>query len=269
MIAVHKFAWRTLVNARAVFLFIGFALVATAFGANPLLEETIEETYPLSSEGTVSIRNIEGAIRVYGSSGTYVKIVAIKRAYTRERLDGIKVGIDVKPDTIAIETVVPPKKKWGLGDRSGTVEYLIYIPQTASVTRAELETGELLVEGMRGANTNASLGTGRLYSHNCFSNAKLTVERGGLDISYDWWERRSFTIEAQIVSGGVRAWLPPDASFNLNASSDDGNVASDFTPKEKRQGHASNLEQAVGESDRADFHFHANDGNVKVSEVIW
>ena len=248
---------------------IGVAFVATAFAANPLLEETIEETYPLSADGTVSIRNIEGAIRVYGSSGTDVKIVAIKRAYTRERLDGIKVGIDVKQDTIAIETVVPPKKEWGLGDRSGTVEYLIYIPQTASVTRAELETGELLVEGMRGANTNASLGTGRLYSHNCFSNAKLTVERGGLDISYDWWERRSFAIEAQIVNGGVRAWLPPDAAFKLNAGSDDGNVASDFTPKEKRQGHASNLEQAVGEPERADFHFHANDGNVKVSEVIW
>jgi len=244
-------------------------LCGSALAASPLLEETFEETYPLVANGTLSVLNTEGAIRVYGSSGDEVKIVAIKRAYSQQRLDAIKVLVDAKPDAIAINTVVPPKKEWGLGDRSGTVEYLIYLPQSASISRAELATGEVLVEGMRGAKANATLGTGRLYSHNCFANANLRVARGGLDISYDWWEPREFAVDAGIAKGGVHAWIPPDASFNLAADSETGNVASDFSEKEHRHRHASSIAQSVGEGPSVDFRLHASSGNVKVSEVIW
>src|SRR5205814_6536024 len=112
---------------------------------------------------------------VYGSNTNEMRVQAVKRAYTRERLKQIAVVVSVHPGSVSINTKFPPKPKWALSDRSGTVDYTIVIPATANLARLELEDGEVLVDGMRSRRMRARLRSGRMLAHNCFGNVALTL----------------------------------------------------------------------------------------------
>src|SRR5439155_2797958 len=98
----------------------------------------------------VTVSNGDGAVFVYGSNANEMRVQVIKRAYTRERLKQIAVNVSVQLGSISINTKFPPKPKWALFDRSGTVDYTIVLPQTANISRLELANGEVLVDGMHG-----------------------------------------------------------------------------------------------------------------------
>ena len=157
--------------------------------------------------------------------------------------------------------------RWGLFDRSATVDYTIIVPETSKITRVELINGEVSIDGIRGGSVDASLTTGRLYAHNCFGNLRLTVDNGGLDLGYDWWEQRSFSIDAQIARGSVRAFIPGDASFHLLAESLTGKVASDFTDQKQRNGQVPKIDTRIGANLGPDIKIRATQGNVKIVEI--
>jgi hypothetical protein len=54
------------------------------------------------------------------------------------------------------------------------------------------------------------------------------LRRGNLTISYDWWEHRTFSVQANITRGNTWAFLPSDAAFQLVAETLHGKLASDF-----------------------------------------
>ena len=231
------------------------------------LEQITEKMYAVNPAVNLSIRNRDGSIRIYGWGEPEIKVQAIKKAYSTDRLNKIAVEISVQPQSVSIETNFPPMPRWGLFDRSGTVDYVIIVPETSNITRLELMNGEVSIDGIRGGKVNASLTTGRLYEHNCFGNLRLSVNRGGLDLGYDWWEQRSFSIDAQIARGSVRAFIPGDASFHLLAESLNGKVASDFTDQKQRNGPVAKIDTIIGTDSGPDVTIHAAEGNIKIVEV--
>src|SRR5947207_14899086 len=112
------------------------------------------------------------------------------------------------PDAVNITTTAPPKPKWGLSDRSGTIDYVINVPQTASSVKVQVPNGDLTIHGVRGDIVSASLENGRAMLRNCFSTQTIRIGTGGLDLMFDWAERREFTADAQIRSGNMRVLLP-------------------------------------------------------------
>src|SRR5437899_7034871 len=144
-----------------------------------------------------------------------MRVHAVKKAYSRARLAQIAVSVDLKPGSVAIGTKFPPRPKWGFFDRSGTVDYTIVVPATASISGLDLDAGEILVDGMRGQTTRARLGEGRVFTRNCFTNLDLAVRRGNLILSYDWWEENNFSAEATIARGNGWAYVPGDAASHL------------------------------------------------------
>ena len=231
------------------------------------LEQTTEKIYAVDPSVNFSIRNRDGSIRIYGWGEPEIKVQAIKKAYSTDRLNKIAVDISVQPDSVSIETNFPPMPRWGLFDRSATVDYTIIVPETSKITRVELINGEVSIDGIRGGSVDASLTTGRLYAHNCFGNLRLTVNNGGLDLGYDWWEQRSFSIDAQIARGSVRAFIPGDASFHLLAESLTGKVASDFTDQKQRNGQVPKIDTRIGANLGPDIKIRATQGNVKIVEI--
>ncbi len=163
--------------------------------AHPTLEETFEQVYTIEPTANLTVINGDGAVFVYGSNTNEIRMQAIKRAYTRERLKQIAVDVSVQPGSVSINTKFPPKPKWALFDSSGTVDYTIVVPATANLTRLELGAGEVVVDGMRGERMHARLGSGRMFAHNCFGNVALTLDRGTLTLAYDWWEPGKFSIQ--------------------------------------------------------------------------
>src|SRR2546423_2027121 len=167
----------------------------TAFAVE-VLEEIVEQKYDVDANATLSVANTDGSIRVYAADAPQISIQAIKKAYTRERLQGIVVDVKATQSSVAIATSFPPRKNV-LSDRSGTVDYIIVVPQTVRITDLSLRNGELLVEGLRGGGSaTAHLPNGWMAGHNCFADLNLSPETGRPDVAYDWWGNPTFPIQA-------------------------------------------------------------------------
>jgi len=232
------------------------------------LEHVSEKSCAVNRDADFSIKNVDGSIRVYGSDKPEMRLQATTSAYTAERLNKIVVDVSAQPGAVSIETRFPPTPSWGLFDRSGTVDYVIIIPATAKLSRLELANGEVLIDSMEGEHVHAHLGQGRLSAHNCFGNLRLSVTTGGLELIYDWWERRPFSVDAQIVNGNLRAFLPSDASFRLAAQVINGKIGNDFANKEQRTGSTvNNTITMVGEQPAAEVKLRAEHGNIQIVET--
>jgi hypothetical protein len=193
-----------------------------------VLEETFERLYTIQPTTDISIQNRDGAVMVYGSNTNEMQLHARMKAYSRKRLKQMAVDVSAQPNSISISTKLPPKPRWALFDHSGTVDYTIVVPATASVSLLRLDAGEVLVDGMRGRSVHARLGDGRMFAHNCFTDIDLALQRGNVAISYDWWEHRAFSVQAITAWGNAWAFLPVDAAFHLVAETAHGKVANDF-----------------------------------------
>ena len=237
--------------------------------ADATLEEMIDNRYPIQPTATLSITNRDGSIRVYGAGGDTreIRVEAIKKAYRPDRLKAISVQISAKPDSLSIQTIYPDDSNRGFSDRSGTVDYVIVVPQTIRISKLELANGEVLLEELRGDEAHASLGNGRLFAHNCFGNLDLHLKTGNLAIVYEWWEEEEFSIRSTIEDGNAFAYLPSDASFHLIASTATGQIGNDFETKENRHAEpVRKIDMTVGDGGKTTFQFENQDGNIKISE---
>lgn len=262
---IYKRELLLLIGAAIAALFAGCGLK----GGDEALEEIVEQTYQVDPAARLSISNTDGAIRIYGADITEIRIHAVKKAYSTVRLRRIDINISAQPGAVSIETNYPPKKTWGLGDRSGTVDYTVVVPQTCVISRLDLAAGEILVEGLRGGSAHAHLTNGRLFAHNCFGDIDLTAENGGIDVYYDWWENKRFSINAEIADGNMRAFIPGDASFHLIAEAEDGHIANDFAEKEQRQPSVRKIDRIIGTQAGAEVRLRARSGNIKIAEVTY
>src|SRR5262245_26973040 len=70
------------------FLLLWFFLVsATPIWANPPLQEQSEQFFSLSSDGTLTVNNTDGAIHVYAWNESRVRLTWVRKAYTTSRLN--------------------------------------------------------------------------------------------------------------------------------------------------------------------------------------
>jgi DUF4097 and DUF4098 domain-containing protein YvlB len=260
-------------NRRSLSFFVVLAvavwLAGCGFhGGDQTLEEIVEQTYRVEATAVLSISNTDGSIRIYGADTTEIKLRAVKRAYRAERLSKISVNVSAQPGAVSIETNYPSKKTWGLGDRSGTVDYTLVVPRTCKISRLDLMNGEILIDGMRGEAVHVNLVNGRLYAHNCFSDTHLRVDTGGLDVSYNLWEQRKFSIDAQIVNGHTHVFIPGDASFHVIAETEDGQIENAFAEQAQRSGDdVSKIDAVVGTTPEAEFRLRARNGNIQITEA--
>jgi len=246
---------------------LSLSLIGCGSATDRTLEETVEQFHKIDPTASISIKNGDGAIRIYGANTNEMRLQAIKRAYSAKRLKQIAINVSVQPSSVSIETNFPPEQTWGLFDRSGTVEYTIVVPQTANISRLELANGEASVEEMRGRSVNARLGSGRLFDHNCFSNADFAVSRGTLTLAYEWWEPGKFSVQANIADGNVWASLPGDAALHLIAETVHGKIATDITDQDERRAEPiTKIDILVHGGGTAGIKMHATEGNIEIVE---
>ena len=259
-------------NKRAALLAFTFAVLMplfcsrAAFAIEPL-EEIVEQKYEVDANATLSVANADGSIRVYAANAPEIRIQAIKKSYTQERLQGIVVDVKATRNSVAITTSFPSRKN-ALADRSGTVDYIVVVPQTVRITDLSLTNGELLVDGLRGGSARAHLVNGWLGGHNCFADLTLAVETGRLDLAYDWWEYYKFSVKASSTRGNVRAILPSDASLSLNATALEGRVANGFEEKKAGSGDViHSVATVIGTDAGAAISLEAGRGNIRIDKT--
>jgi hypothetical protein len=235
-----------------------------------VLEEVFEKVYTVEPDANISIQNRDGAILVYGSDANEMRVRCIKRAYSHERLNQLGIDISTKPGAASIITKFPPQPEWALSDRSGTVDYTVVVPATANISALDLNAGEVLLESMRGPEVRARLNDGRISTRNCFTNLDLTMKRGTLTLTYDWWEQEKFSAQVNVGQGNAWVFLPTEAGFHLLARAMHGKIANDFnnvplvTNSSARE---MNVDQVINGGGAATINVRVDKGDIKIAEA--
>ncbi len=256
----------------------GFASVAIAlyFGgcqqsSDDALEELSDHRYPVESNApSIRVTNRDGSISIYGTGGDIreVRVEMVKKAYTPERLKAISTRVVAEGNSISVETAYPSDSGRIFSDRSGTVDYVIIVPEATTISKLELTNGEILIQEVRGKEARAQLGSGRLFIHNCFGSIDAHVKTGNLALVYEWWEQNNdFSIRAGVDDGNAFAYLPEEATFHLVANTGTGKIANDFQEKEQRHTEYTNhVDLLVGGAAKPTIEMEARDGNVRIAE---
>src|SRR5690242_15837388 len=81
--------------------------VAEAEAETPLQLQT-EQFFPLPLDGSLTIDNIDGSIRVFGWYEPRVRVAALRQAYSEARLHQITVETKPSPGSLSVRTIIPP-----------------------------------------------------------------------------------------------------------------------------------------------------------------
>ncbi len=257
---------------RIIFALAALLLAHTSASA-AIVDVNIEETYDVPEKVNLTIRNTDGRIYVYGSDDRQIKIKALKRAFSEERANAIEVRVAVNGDTATIDTIYPPPSEEGLlADRSGTVDYTILVPQYCTLSQVILANGEILIEGVRGAQINAKVENGKLILRNNFALTQASVGKGSIDLFYGWWEEYlPFSVTANAASGDIRLALAAKAVLHLDAAAPNGHINNQFPPPdpgaEPDHDEVKTLTTALGEGAEnvwTNMTLRAESGNIRI-----
>jgi DUF4097 and DUF4098 domain-containing protein YvlB len=186
------------------------------------LQEEFHHTYALAADGRVSLENVNGNVHVTSWSRNAVKVDAIKRASSKDRLEAIEIKIDSDPDAIRIKT----KYHRQFDNNPGGVEYTLTVPRGARLDKFDLVNGGLDADDL-GGEVNASSVNGRIKVRGLSGGARLSVVNGHLEVTFDRLDEPQ-TISLESVNGSIDLALPPDASVTLDASTVSGSIHDDF-----------------------------------------
>ena len=196
------------------------------------VREEFHQTYPLTADGLVSLKNINGAVRIAAWERNEVKVDAIKRASTPERLAEAEIKINAAPDAIRIETKYA-ESNFNWTDKDGrryynpaSIEYSLTVPRGARLRDIELINGSLDVDGVTGE-VRASCINGRLTARRLGGEAKLSTINGRLDVTFErLGESQNITLGS--VNASVVLTLPSDADAQIRAHTIHGGITNNF-----------------------------------------
>jgi hypothetical protein len=117
---------------------------------------------------------------------------------------------------------------------------------------------------------HARLGDGRIFARNCFTNLDLTMNRGTLTLSYDWWEHEPFSAQVTVGQGNARAFFPTDAGFHLLAHAAHGKIANDFNNlplSVNSSARGMDIQQIINGGGSATIKVRVEKGDIKVAET--
>ena len=193
------------------------------------LTEEFHQMYPLSATGRVSVANINGDVHINVWDQNSVKVDAVKRAYSQQRLSDVTIDVVNTPDSVKIKTKYPENKNYGgrnREDNAASVEYTLTVPRRANLEGAELVNGSLDVEGIQG-DVQASLVNGTVRAEGLGGEVKLSTVNGGIEANVATLDGAK-TVNLNSVNGSIVLVVPSGASADVKASTLHGSITNDF-----------------------------------------
>jgi len=252
------------------------ALVLTAADASvraqrpvgPELTEEFHQSYPLAAGGRLSLSNINGAVKVSVWDRAEVKVDALKRAYTAERLREAQIKVDASASRVRIETEYPESSlRWSNRDgerheNPATVEYTLTVPRGVNIDEINLINGDLSLAGLAGP-VRASSINGRVTASGLSGPVNLSVINGRLEATLDQLGN-SGSVNLSSVNGPLVVTLPSDANARVRASTVHGNISNDFNlPVRVGEYVGRDLEGRIGQGG-ADVRLNNVNGSVQI-----
>lgn len=190
--------------------------------------EAFGQTYPLSPDGRVGLENINGNVRVTVWDRNEVRVDAVKRAYSQERLAEAKIEIDASPNAIHIKTQYPQRNNdWSDAEERrrnnpASVEYTLTVPRGARIDKIALINGSLDIENAAGEVVASSI-NGRVSARHLTGEVNLSTINGRLEATFERLSEPQ-RISLNSVNGPVVLIAPSYTSTELRASTVHGGI---------------------------------------------
>lgn len=196
-----------------------------------VLDETerFEQTYPLNSNGKVSVSNINGSITVEAWDRNEVRLEVTKIADSKETLQDVEIKIDSKPDYFEVET---DYGSWNRGNKNWKnsrkleVEFRLSVPRTAVLDEIETVNGSVTVSNFTNY-TEISAVNGSVKATNLRGTAKLSTVNGTTNAEFERLQPGD-KINLSTVNGSVNLTIPSDANATVKADTVNGAIKNDF-----------------------------------------
>jgi DUF4097 and DUF4098 domain-containing protein YvlB len=207
-----------------LFLFLAGVLgtFVTSYGSGTYQAE-FHQTYALEPHGRVVLENINGDVHITAWDRNEVKVDAMKRAHSLERLEGAQIIVDVARSAISIKTQYPEQDG---SDTPTMVDYNVKVPRTACLDQVKVVNGALEIADLRGE-VRASSVNGGIRTRGLAGNVWLSTVSGRLEAMFDEIPA-SRSISMNSVNGSIEVLLPMDAHADLQADTVSGGISSDF-----------------------------------------
>lgn len=249
-------------RARALAVVAAAALALTAAPVAAQTEtERVDRTIPFTTQGTIVLKNFSGDVRITGTSSDQVVIKAVRRA-PRERLDRIKLEIDVSGSSITINANKREDEGWSErheGNNVVTTDFEIEVPASTRLN-VDVFSSDVRVTDVAGEMEVKSF-SGSLTLRGARGAVEAKTFSGGIDVEVAGTTEPDLRLET--FSGDIDARLPEGSSGRVRFNSFSGDMDSDLPLTLRRQTRRS-LDADLGSGGGRDLRFKTFSGDVAI-----
>lgn len=185
------------------------------------LQETFTQDHPIDPQGSISLDNVNGSVRIDVWDEESVRIEGVKRARTQEHLDNLEVKIDSSRDRLTIKTNLIDK---GLRKNPGSIDYVLTVPRNCKLDGIRTVNGPIEITGVQGE-VDASSVNGQVTATGLRNEADLSTVNGSVRASF---EEGAHPVSLKSVNGSVTLRLPESCHASVEAKSVNGAIHCDF-----------------------------------------
>ncbi|MDT8070661.1 MAG: DUF4097 family beta strand repeat-containing protein [Terriglobia bacterium] len=204
-----------------VLLGVTLAVALASLPAHAGVTEEFHKTYPISPDGRISVKNLNGAVTVVAWDKNEVQIDAMKTGDTKELVDEAKIEVTAGSSAIDVRTHYPEDRH---NYHAATVDYTLHVPRRGRLDKIELVNGRVSIQGVQGG-IRASSVNGEVEAREVAGDMNLQSVNGRVLADMRAPAR---SVELGTVNGQVALKIPSDASAEINASTVHGNISNDF-----------------------------------------
>jgi DUF4097 and DUF4098 domain-containing protein YvlB len=136
-------------------------------------QEEFQKVLPLSSQGTFSLKNVNGKVSISTWEEAKVEIKALKKTNkAEENLQKVKIEVTATADSVSVDTVYPK-----LGNTGVSVDYDIKVPEGVNLGQLSSVNGSIGITGPFGR-VSAETTNGGVHLENASGNLELRTTNG-------------------------------------------------------------------------------------------
>ena len=204
---------------RIIVLFFVLFLITGSVFSKPL-EQEVKKEFNANGISGFMIKNINGKINVITSSSLKIRIRAIKKAKTEEKLKALKIIFN--EDKRSISCIV---KHGSWLSNPGSVDFEVELPKNFSSVKLTSVNGGISIKGSYG-DLNIRTVNGKINFEGSSNNINFKTVNGA--IAYYNEEILNGDLSFKTVNGRIVMELNKNSSFKVKCSTVNGDINSEF-----------------------------------------
>jgi DUF4097 and DUF4098 domain-containing protein YvlB len=215
-------------------------------------------SYPMATNGKLSVESFNGSIEVSGWDQDTVDISGTKQGPTQEAADQLEVSVDHSANAVSIRVLRPSVRRNNLGAR-----FVIKVPRHAVIDRlassngairttdgvgpARLHTsnGAIQVSGLAGP-LEAHTSNGRITADLVSADGPVRVETSNGSVEVGLPSHFDEEVRAHTSNGSITLRAPATLNARVSARTSNGKITSDLDLRTSGEISRTRMEGVVG-----------------------